>query len=192
MYLRLLGLFIFCAACSQSTPNNSVHSDSVAIQSASLSDSVLLDSSSVLPISNSLSVDRDLGDDMMQDYFIVVADTSRNYYYLRNTMYDVSKKSGLIFDSLGRIFDPKRGIIVPYDSDDEMYAGEYFPRRFEGSELSIEYYNSYVQQSHKSNMVLVAGQYTEEYAAQKQLRKIKQFCPNAYIIPAKLYNGCMH
>ncbi len=189
---RLIAIFSIIASCAQSPLNNAAISDSTSRQSTQTINSVAHDSFPNHPKSDALSSVSDNGDDMMQNYFIVVADTSRNYFYLRNTMFDVSKKSGLIIDSLGRFFDPKRGIIVPDDSEDEIYAGAYFPRRFEGSELSIEYFKTYAEQSHQTNLAMIAGQYTVADAAQKQLRKIKQLCPNAFIIQAKLYNGCMH
>lgn len=192
MYLQLIVLFTLYASCSQSQRNNETLSDTVSLQSASPLHSVERDSFNTQPISSSITSVNNFDDDLIQDYFIIIADTSESYYILRNTMFDISKKSGLLIDSLGRIFDSNRGIIVPHDSEDEIYAGEYFPRRFEGSELSIEYCNAYDNKSHKTQMALVAGQYTELNAAQKQLRKIKQLCPKAFIIPAKLYNGCMH
>lgn len=192
MNFRLIVLSSVLVACTQSPVNNSAISDTTSVHSALSFDSVSHDSSAPKPNTDEHSIINNDGDGMMQEYFVVVVDTSRNYFKLRNTMYDVSKKSGLIIDTLGRYYDPKRGIIVPDDSGDEIYAGTYFPRRFEGAELSIEYFNSYSDHSHTSNMALVAGQFTEAYSAQKQLRKMQKFYPNAFIIATKLYNGCMH
>lgn len=95
-------------------------------------------------------------------------------------------------DTFGRYFNSKLGIILSEDSEDESYAGAYYPRRFEGAELSIEYYNSYIENCPKTSMALIAGQFTEFSKAEKHLLKIRAVYPKAYTIQVKLYNGCMH
>lgn len=192
MHFRLIFLLTIFSACSQSPNPSEKTSDNDSMISIQMQDSSRRLSDSLKLFQDTLSYESNSGGEMMQDYFVVIVDTSRNYFKLRNTMYELSEKTGILVDTMGRYYDPKRGIIVPDDSEDEIYAGAYFPRRFEGSELSIEYFNEYSNQSHKTNMALVAGQYTETYTAQKQLRKIKLIYPNAFIIEAKLYNGCMH
>ncbi|MFM6984723.1 MAG: hypothetical protein ACKOXF_11370 [Chitinophagaceae bacterium] len=129
---------------------------------------------------------------MMVNYFVVIADTSSNYYNLRNPMLIIAAKHGFTVDSMGRYYDAIKGIILPADCGDEMYAGEYYPRRFEGSELSIEYYSWYTSKTSHATMAVVAGQFTDEYQALRQLKKLKLVYPSAFIKEAVLYNGCMH
>lgn len=129
---------------------------------------------------------------MIIKYFVVIVDTSKNYFNLNAKMMHLAKKCLLSIDSMGRYFDAKKGIILPADCGDDIYAGQYYPRRFEGSELSIEYYNAYSSITTNVTMAIVAGQYTDIDNANKQLNKVKPFFPNAFIKEALLYNACMH
>src|SRR5690606_36423200 len=72
------------------------------------------------------------------DYYLVIPHKSIVYSDLENIMQTIHIQYQLEIDTLGRSFDKaKQQIIVPEDDEDELYRGEYFPRRFESESLSI-------------------------------------------------------
>lgn len=76
--------------------------------------------------------------------------------------------------------------------DDEMYRGTYFPRRFPGESLSLEYYNTYDDRSSKKNIALVAGMYVTRQGADSCLEVVKDLAPRAFVLKAVVYEGCIH
>lgn len=185
--IKWILILILLAACNE-RPNNDRHAMPVKKK-----DSLVANRDTGISL---LSIDNEMNDenieDFMVDYFVVMADTSSNYFQLRNTMLQLAQQSNLSIDSLGRYYNASKGIVLPDSSDDELYAGIYYPRRFEGSELSIEYCQLYDGSNNFKTMAIIAGQFTELYSARKQLNKIKKYLPKSHIITAKLYNGCMH
>lgn len=78
------------------------------------------------------------------NYFLVIVDTGTNYYALRNQMIKVASSGKVPIDTMGRTFDKvKNRIILPEDDEDEMYAGDYYPRRVPSRILSLEYLGLY-------------------------------------------------
>ncbi len=79
-------------------------------------------------------------DDLYMNAFVVVADTSHDYHELRTTMCSIAHQLGLQIDTMGRGYDAAKCLIaLPIDDADELYAGEYFPRRYPSETLSLEY-----------------------------------------------------
>lgn len=76
---------------------------------------------------------------------VVIVDTGTDYRVLEREMQMVSRSMTLVIDSSGGTYDPLRdSIIVPLDSDDELYRGYYSPRRFPETALSMEYLDTYM------------------------------------------------
>ncbi|QIX60026.1 hypothetical protein HER32_01995 [Hymenobacter sp. BT18] len=124
--------------------------------------------------------------------YVVVADTSLHYYPLRASMTAIQKATRLPIDTLGRIYDARKNLIkVPEDDEDEMYAGEYYPRRDPSASLSIEYTTLYRSASAKS-MALVTGIYEDPARADSALVALHSVVPKAFLIKTQLYIGCMH
>lgn len=131
--------------------------------------------------------------DEMQAFFLVVADTGRDYFELRKQLLRISAATKQEIDSLGRFYNPKRKqITLPEDSDDEIYAGEYFPRRFASESLSLEQYDAYVPKSTPETFALVAGVYENRHDADSLARILKPANKKTFVLETMLFIGCMH
>lgn len=143
-----------------------------------------------------ISFAQDLSDeDQYMDAFVVVADTSQNYYELRSEMFILSEKLDLQIDTMGRGFDQEQKLIaLPHDDEDEIYAGDYLPRRSPSGTLSLEYLRVYTEGSASSDgtIALVAAITPDRAEADQLLAKVKPIAKDAYILPSRIYMGCMH
>ena len=126
-------------------------------------------------------------------YFVVVADTSRDYYFLHKKMFDLNKKYNIAIDTMGRLYNKTKDLIaLPIDDEDEMYAGEYFPRRFPSNTLSLDYLITYQNQASEKTIALVSGIFETENSADSLVNLIKGTEKKAFKIKANMYIGCMH
>lgn len=124
-------------------------------------------------------------------FYITMVDTAADYPLLDKKMYALSAATHILVDTQERHYDKKKKeIICPEDSDDEMYRGEYYPRRYEGVSLSIEQMSWFQEKS--KQMGLMAAICTTSEQADSVLNVIKPFAPRAYVYKASLYMGCMH
>ena len=93
---------------------------------------------------DSVKGDSDIASDEYATYHILIVDTATSYNDLLIKMTDLSLRVQLPIDSMGRFFDPVANLIkLPDNDEDEIYAGDYFPRRVPSETLSIEYLNLY-------------------------------------------------
>jgi hypothetical protein len=85
--------------------------------------------------------------------YIVVVDTSKNYYKLKKTMFKLNKVLKIKIDTLNRSYDKKNDFIgLIKNSDGKIYYDNYFPRRHNPTEfLSIEYLNFYTNSENENN-----------------------------------------
>ena len=61
----------------------------------------------------------------------MVADTGKDYFKLRNQMFRLNQLLHISIDTMGRYYNKMKDEIVLRENDeDEIYRGEYFPRRF--------------------------------------------------------------
>lgn len=126
-------------------------------------------------------------------YFVVVADTGSGYYTLREKMLALSKRILLPVDTMGRYYNAaKNRIALPDDDEDEIYAGDYFPRRFPSDHLSLEYLSFYQEKAGENTMALLAGIYENEESADSALKVLQKAEKKAFRIKADIYIGCMH
>lgn len=128
-------------------------------------------------------------------FYVVIADQNENYQTLHKKMIDLKVKLNLPIDSLGRSFNKKKDLIALSENDaDELYAGQYYPRRYASKYLSIEYLYVYDDKTHydSKNMVLVTGIFENEKAADSALVVLKKFEKNAIKLKSIIYVGCMH
>ncbi len=138
------------------------------------------------------------------DHFVVIAGESSDYILIRQSVQELSKKTGIFYNDDNLIYDRKKGLIWPPDTsgDADIYAGSYFMRRY-GTDLggvnflSLEmrdwYFNvPYEQRSLR--MIVVAGIYpdTDKKGAEERLKEIKKYCPTAYLRKTAIYMGCIH
>lgn len=134
-----------------------------------------------------------IGDSPYMNAYIVLADTSDNFYYLEDKMQKLKKALHQKIDMFGREYnEEKQTICWPESGDkDDVIAGEYLPRRFFDKTLSIEYLGAYM--SSKGNTMVIVTYITEDKKkAEKHLQKLKKHSPQAFIINTMLYMGCYH
>lgn len=188
--LSILCVSGFLTACSGLGKPNA-ESLNTATDSMSLTKLDSLETPAHFDSSNDSEID--LQESEMMDFFVVVSDTSYNYYKLRSQLISTSKKFKIDIDSMGRFYNGrKHKIQLPDDDEDEIYAGEYFPRRYESSQLSIEYASQYLDHCNDSLMAGIMGIYIKEEEARNRLLQIKSLNPGAFVTKASLYQGCMH
>lgn len=128
-------------------------------------------------------------------YFVLI-DTGKNYYALSSLMHTVSNKTGLPIDTLNRHYNNDRNMIVLADDDeDEMWRGEYYPRRYGEDFMSIEYWQYFLlnhNQPTDTTFALVAGMFYNPISADSLADVIKKYQPSVFVEEAKVFNGCMH
>jgi gamma-glutamylcyclotransferase (GGCT)/AIG2-like uncharacterized protein YtfP len=128
-----------------------------------------------------------------QMYYAVLADTGRDYASLRTTMFRIAKELNHPIDTMERYFDEAtKELKLAEDSDDELYAGYYFPRRFEGNFLSIEYLYLYDKKANSNTMAVVAGSFLNRNSADSLCRKMKPITPKSIVVMFWEYDGCIH
>lgn len=132
------------------------------------------------------------GDDYRQ-YTILVVDTSDDYQVLDRRMYTYSHQLHIPVDTMNRSFNAKKNLIALAENDsDELYAGEYAPRRFPGESFSIEYLSLYFPGAPEKTMALVAGIYESTGSADTTFQRVKALQPHAFLLEASVFVGCIH
>ncbi len=130
--------------------------------------------------------------DAYADYYVVVADTGLNYYSLRNKMFELNKSSNIPIDTMERGYNKSKDLIALSDkNEDEIYAGEYYPRRFPSKTLSLEYLDTYQFNTSPKMIALVAGIYENKNSADSALQVIDRV-KAAFVFKGRVYVGCMH
>lgn len=171
--------------CNQ--PKNSSVNDEVKLIHA--------DSANFLDKKNDEIISEEPGPDTSNfaDYYVLVIDTNINYEPLQQQMYELKRKFGLSVDTMDRYFSKtKNKIVLPDKYDDEIYAGEYYPRNVLSDFLSIEYMVVYMSDTRNFNMGLIGGIFEQKSEADKQLNLIKTREKKAFVFKSKIYIGCMH
>lgn len=176
---------IFLVACSQNHEKNNVVEDTTTKKE------IIVKAVSVeKPVEQKVEEDT-LGN--FADYYVAVLDTNANYNPMHSKMFSASKTLNIPIDTLGRYYNKKKNeIILPENDADEIYAGEYFPRRSPEENLSLEYLNIYKPDAKAKTIALVAGIYEDKDSAAVALKKLKTIEPKAFVLKSKVYIGCMH
>ncbi len=178
-------LTVFLTACgTTSADKNGTDVDSTKINTTtSLQTTVATDNSVV----------EDTSDFNNATYFVVVADTSADYYLLHKKMFNLSRQLNIPIDTMGRFYNKTKNLIaLPDNDEDEIYAGDYFPRRFPSDNLSLEYLDFYQRQSGEKTIALVTGIYEKEKSADSALTVLRKTEKKVFKIKADIYVGCMH
>lgn len=128
-----------------------------------------------------------------ETYYLVIADTSSSYYELHEKMFDLNAKYKIPIDTLGRYYNKeKKQIVLPDNDEDEMYSGDYFPRRYPSENLSLEYLDFYNRTADQKTIALISGIYQSEKSADSLLTIIRKTDKKAYKLKSQVYVGCMH
>jgi hypothetical protein len=107
-----------------------------------------------------------------------------------------SAASGIAYDSQGMIYDAKRGLILPDDADDDIYAGQYVRRRYDtcgGGKPCVTVERSEAYEGFRPGLyIVVAGVVGRGAEADERLKLARKIVPSAYIKQTTLYMGCIH
>lgn len=158
-------------------------------------DSTRIDTTTSLQttVTNNNIVTEDTTDYNYATYFVVVADTSLDYPTLHEKMIELNSKLKIPIDTMGRFYNKAKNLIaLPDNDEDEIYAGNYFPRRFPSYNLSLEYLDFYQRQAREKTIALVTGIYETEKSADSALVVLGKTEKNIFKIKADIYVGCMH
>jgi hypothetical protein len=178
-------LTVFLTACGTSSADkNRVDADSAKIGTTT---------NLKTTVANDNNVVEDTTDYDNATYFIVVADTSLDYSTLHKKIFDLNSKLKIPIDTMGRFYNKTKNLIaLPDNDEDEIYAGDYFPRRFPSDNLSLEYLNFYQRQAGEKTIALVTGIYETEKSADSALTILHKTEKKVFKIKADIYVGCMH
>jgi hypothetical protein len=176
VFIVLCSLYLF--GCRSDSPKN---------EASAMADSVALVGDTLL------GTDVESMPNEYQTYYIVVADTSKNYFGLQKMMYTLEDKVFFEIDTMNRYYNAKKDLIcLPDNDEDEIYAGDYFPRRSPSPTLSLEYLNFYKPEAGEKAIALVAGIYEGEGEANVRLADVLKFYKSAFVIKSDVFVGCMH
>jgi len=135
----------------------------------------------------------DLVENEIEVYYVVIADTGLSYYNLRNRMFLLQQEIKNPIDTMGRGYSEAKNLIaLPDEDEDEIYRGQYFPRRFPSNTLSLEYLNSYNKAASDKTIALVAGIYERKNSADSALGYVRKYIKEAFTLKAEIYVGCIH
>ncbi|WP_069675962.1 hypothetical protein [Formosa sp. Hel1_33_131] len=138
---------------------------------------------------------QEISDEQYMNAYIVVSDTSQNYFELRQKMLNLNEKLKTEIDTMGRGFNKKKNLIcLPENDEDEIYAGDYFPRRYPSETLSLEYLIYYTngKKPTEGTIALVTIITDNKEKAEKKLAEVKKYSDRAFIVNSQIYMGCMH
>lgn len=188
--LILILLTILFAACKSNPENiDNENKENIVLESGKP------DSTIVMPTVGAVEESplEDTIDYNYATYFIIIADTSLDYSALHKKMFDLNRDFHIPIDTMGRFYNESKNLIVlPEDDEDELYAGEYFPRRFPSENLSLEYLDVYQEQTGEKTIALVTGIYENEKTADSTLNIVRKAENKAFKIKSNIYVGCMH
>ncbi len=182
LYLNLIIAILLSACGSKQTPPTAAHS---------------VDSNTTIakakPVINTeLPIAEDT-EDAYATYFVVVADTGTNYYSLRDKRFALNKQLAIPIDTMDRYYNAAKNLIaLPDDAEDDLYAGDYFPRRSPSENLSLEYLVVYKERSPEKTMALITGIYERESSADSAIAIIQKAEGRAFKLRSNIYVGCMH
>ncbi len=185
-WIFFISVFLFGACSPDSTESyaygkETLKTDSLKIQNSSGSGSFVSES-------DSEEIDRDF-----TTYYIVVADTGMDYFLLHNKMFELSEQLNIPIDTMDRYYNKAKDLIALSDDDeDDIYAGEYYPRRFPSAHLSLEYLDFYTEKAGKKTIALVSGLYETDKSADSALAILKKAASNSFTLKSLVYVGCMH
>jgi len=138
---------------------------------------------------------QEIFDEYHMNAYIVVSDTSQNYFELRQKMLDLSQALKTKIDTMGRGFNKTKNLIcLPENDEDKLYAGAYLPRRYPSETLSLEYLVYYTngKKLTKETIALVTMITDNKKKAEKKLTEMKKYSAKAFILKSKIYMGCIH
>lgn len=128
-----------------------------------------------------------------QTLYITIADTGTDYYKQRTLMSEISSALHIPIDTMNRYYNAEKDeIVVAEDDEDEMYRGEYAPRRFPSQYLSLDYMFVYCRNTGKKNIAVVAGIFESKKSADSLQSVLLVHAPKCFVATGNVFVGCMH
>ena len=128
--------------------------------------------------------------------FYVVQVAEGNDFKILN---EISGQAASLLDSkvdmLERIYMQDKGIIIPEDSDDDIYRGEYYPRRPSDDQnfLSIEMAYAYkINEKDTLKMIVLANIFETKAQSDSVVKLLQSKFKDAKTVKSELFMGCMH
>jgi hypothetical protein len=130
---------------------------------------------------------------------ILVVGSYKTYEAALAAAQSFSLRSGYPYGSRGMVYDKQRGLIWPDDSDDEIWAGQYAPRRYDNecnisdpkSCITVERSEAY--EGFKPGLyIVVAGVLRRDGERAQRLNVARKIVPEAYVKQTTIYLGCVH
>jgi hypothetical protein len=78
------------------------------------------------------------------------------------------------------------------NDEDEIYRGDYYPRRFPSDNLSLEYLTLYKPVSGDKTIAFVTGIYETKHSADSARQSIINIQPKTFVLKSEIYTGCIH
>ncbi len=138
---------------------------------------------------------------LTRDRMIVILGSFKDFKEAKSHAQAVSRTSGVPFSLQGMIYDKKRGLILPDDDSDAIYAGSYILRRYNmtvlpGSKdksefISVERSDAYPN-LRPGYYIVVGGLYDTPREANRALARFRLPAADAYTKKTRVYMGCMH
>jgi hypothetical protein len=194
-YFSCLFMLIFFAACrNQTASDQSQLKDSVGTKDSAVS------AADVSVNADSFDLDDSAGDldstnmaSEYQTFYLVTITEGNNYDSLLKVAQSAAKSLNLKVDLMNRRYDPEKGIVVNDDDEDEMYRGEYYPRRSSGNFVSIEMKDAFIEnEKNHMRMLVISNIFGNASQADSVLSIAKSDFPSARAVKADLFMGCMH
>ena len=167
----------------------------ISCDNATPSQQPAVDTTTKIPATDTGNISEDIVNEY-EDAYVVIADTGNNYMMLDDHLYMLGNKLRLPVDTMNRHYDKlKHKIVLAEDDEDEMYRGEYYPRRSEDTSfLSLEHADQYFAANTCDTNVfaLVADICSNQKRADSIRKWILPAAPNTMVVKTKIYTGCMH
>ena len=188
---------LFSCRSNSDKETEALTNDTLATTIVANSDTLSQDTASIA------NEDVELSDENQLFYIVSIAEES-NYGNLRAIAVKASQFLKFRFDTLERYFNPtKHRIVLPDNHPDDIYAGDYYLRRYDDGFVSIEMRNAYKDTllkgdaevkfySDTTKMFVFAAMYGEKKQADSLVNSLKKQFKTTKIITTYIYMGCMH
>ena len=136
----------------------------------------------------------------ISDKYVVILGSYKDFLKARGRAESISKSSKVRFSMYGRIFDPKRGLILPDDSPDSIYARSYVHRRYNTAASDSEAESEFISIERSEvyhgfapgYYIIIIGIFDAPGEATKSVKQFSPTVPDAYSKKTRIYMGCIH
>lgn len=125
------------------------------------------------------------------DRYLLILKSTKDFLEAHSFAIKASKELKKDYISEYKLFMPERGIFFSDTLPDDMYRGEYYPRRYEEDQISLENSSGY-KDFEPDYIIVVAGIFSSKEDAEKALAKARLVYPDAYVKKTNIWMGCIH